>query len=118
MTEKIWGTISLTADLIRQRENTQTLSHTNDSQGLKWKQKTFILKTITQEFKLITFNQLNGLKEGQAGTHNAERDISLWRGDTAIHLQGLKRKNKHQFLPVEQMKESMKCHACKIVNYW
>lgn len=41
--------------------------------GKAWyKQKTLILKTITQEFKVITFNQLKGLKEGQAGTHNAE----------------------------------------------
>lgn len=82
VSDKIWGIISLTAELIIERENTQTLSHTNVSQGLKWKQKTSILKTITQEFKLITFNQLNGLKEGQAGTHNAEG------GAKAIHLQG------------------------------
>lgn len=88
MSDKIWGIISFTAELIIDSENMRTLSHTNASQCLKWKQKASILNTITREFKPITFNQLNSLKEGQVGTRSAEGDVSLGRGDKVINLQG------------------------------
>lgn len=87
MSDKIWGIISFTAELLTESRhaNSQPYKHFPRSET---EAKNFILKTITCEFKPIAFNQLNGLKEGQVGTGSVDGDVSLGRGDNVIHLRG------------------------------
>lgn len=83
MSDKIWGIMSFTAELIIE-EQTHKLSHKCFSRS-EMEATSSVLKKITYEFKPITFNQRNGLKEGQVGTRSA-KGLLAWEGVTIAFI--------------------------------